>query len=102
MLMNKEELVALPEDEQCYLGISGATLSSSQAAQQAVRPPVGVYVAGIIKGGPAELAGIKRGDVITEFEGNSIATIQELQEYLTAYPEGTKITITYERLENSS
>lgn len=99
-LMNKEELVALPEDEQCYLGISGATLSSSQAAQQAVRPPVGVYVAGIIKGGPAELAGIKRGDVITEFEGNSIATIQELQEYLTAYPEGTKITITYERLEN--
>ena len=99
-LMNKEELVALPEDEQSYLGISGATLSSSQAAMQAVRPPVGVYVAGIIKGGPAELAGLKRGDVITKFEGNSIATMEELQKYLAAYPAGETIVLTYERLEN--
>lgn len=99
-LMNKEDLVALPEEEQSYLGISGATLSSSLAAQQAVRPPVGIYVAGIIKGGPAELAGIKRGDVITKFEGNSIATMEELQEYLAAYPAGKTITLTYERLEN--
>ena len=99
-LMNKEDLVALPEEEQSYLGISGATLSSSLAAQQAVRPPVGIYVAGIIKDGPAELAGIKRGDVITKFEGNSIATMEELQEYLAAYPAGKTITLTYERLEN--
>lgn len=99
-LMNKEELVALPEDEQSYLGISGATLSSSQAAMQAVRPPVGVYVAGIIKGGPVELAGLKRGDVITKFEGNSIATMEELQKYLAAYPAGETIVLTYERLEN--
>lgn len=99
-LMNKEDLVALPEDEQSYLGISGATLTSSMASQQAVRPPVGVYVAGIIPGGPAELAGIKRGDVITEFEGNSIASMEELQEYLAAYPAGTTITLTFERLED--
>ena len=83
-LMSKEELVALPEEEQSYLGISGATLTSSMAAQQAVRPPVGIYIAGVLKGGPAESAGLKRGDVITEFEGNSIATMEELQEYLAA------------------
>lgn len=98
-LMNKEELVALPEEEQSYLGISGATLSSSMASQQAVRPPLGIYIAGIVKEGPADLAGLKRGDVITEFEGNSIATMEELQEYLAAYPAGTTITLTYERLE---
>lgn len=99
-LMNKEELVALPEEQQSYLGISGTTLTSSLASQQAIRPPVGIYVAGVVKDGPAQKAGIMRGDVITKFEGNSIATMEELQEYLAAYPAGTTITLTYERLEN--
>lgn len=97
-LMNKEELVALPEEEQSYLGIRGATLTSSLVATQAVRPPVGIYVADVVQQGPAALAGIQPGDVITEFENNSIATMEELQEYLAAYPAGTEITITYERL----
>ncbi len=99
-IMNKEELVALPEEEQSYLGISGTTLTSSMASQQAVRPPLGIYVAGIIKDGPAEKAGLQRGDVITQFEGNSLATMEELQEYLAAYPAGTTVTVTYERLED--
>ena len=99
-LMNKEDLVALPEEEQSYLGISGTTLTSSMAAQQVVRPPVGIYIAGIVKDGPADEAGLLRGDVITKFEGNSIATMEELQEYLAAYPAGTTVTLTYERLEN--
>ena len=99
-LMNKEELVALPEEQQSYLGISGTTLTSSLASQQAIRPPVGIYVAGVVKDGPAQKAGIMRGDVITKFEGNSIATMEELQEYLAAYPAGTTITLTYERLED--
>ena len=99
-LMNKEDLVALPKEEQSYLGISGTTLTSSMAAQQVVRPPVGIYIAGIVKDGPADEAGLLRGDVITKFEGNSIATMEELQEYLAAYPAGTTVTLTYERLEN--
>lgn len=99
-LMNKKELVALPEDEQSYLGISGATLTSSMAANQMVRPPVGIYIAGIVEGGPADVAGLQRNDVITEFEGNSVTTMQELQEYLAAYAAGTKVELTYERLEN--
>lgn len=99
-LMNKKELVALPEEEQSYLGISGATLTSSMAANQMVRPPVGIYIAGIVSGGPAEQAGLQRNDVITEFEGNSVTTMEELQEYLAAYPAGTTVELTYERLED--
>ena len=98
-LMNKEELVALPESEQSYLGISGMTLTSSMASQQMVRPPLGVYVADIIHGGAAENAGIQRGDIITEFEGNSLATMEELQAYLAASPAGSSVMLKYERLE---
>ena len=101
-LMNKEDLVELPEEEQSYLGISGATLTSTLAAQQSVRPPLGIYIADILSDGPAETAGLRRGDVITEFDGNSIATMEELKEYLAAYPSGTTVTITYERLENGA
>lgn len=99
-LMSKEDLVALPEEQQSYLGISGATLTSTLASQQAVRPPLGVYIANIINDGPAANAGLRRGDVITKFEGNSIATMEELQEYLAAYAAGTTVTLTYERLED--
>lgn len=98
-LMNKEELIALPEEQQSYLGISGASLDSMTAAQLAVRPPVGVYIYEVSKEGPAGKAGLQRGDVITEFEGNSIANMEELKEYLAAYPAGTTVTLTYERLE---
>lgn len=100
-LMEKKELVALPEEEQSYLGISGADVSSGTSAQTGVPTPVGVYVADVVKDGPADAAGIQRGDIITRFEGNSITGMTELQEYLAAYSAGSKVKITYKRLKDS-
>ena len=62
-----------------YLGIQGRDSS------------LGVYVHAVIPGSAAQKAGIKSGDIITEFEGTDIATMSQLQELLSYYPAGEKV-----------
>ena len=99
-LIEKKALEELPEEEQSYFGVSGATVKSGLTTQNGQPIPSGIYVTGVAPGSPAEQAGIQRGDIITEFDGDSIVSTGELQTYLASYPSGAEVTITYKRLEN--
>ena len=99
-LIEKKALEELPEEEQSYIGVSGATVKSGLTTQNGQPIPSGIYVTGVAPGSPAEQAGIQRGDIITEFDGDSIVSTGELQTYLASYPSGAEVTITYKRLEN--
>ena len=99
-LMAKQELTALPEDQQSYFGIMGTTVKSGMVTNDGVSIPAGIYVNQVNPGTPAEKAGIQRNDIITEFEGNSVTDMQELKDYLAAYPAGSKVIITFRRYEN--
>ena len=55
--------------------------------------PRGVYVAEVSKGGGAEAAGLEKGDVITEFDGQEITSMDDLQTRLQYYAAGTEVTI---------
>ncbi|MCQ2518106.1 MAG: trypsin-like peptidase domain-containing protein [Lachnospiraceae bacterium] len=100
-LSDKQELVALPEDQQSLFGISGASVGSGKYTNTGIPIPQGVYVAGVTPGLAADQAGIMQGDIITEFDGNSLADMNELLEYLAAYPAGTEVKITYKRYEDT-
>lgn len=56
--------------------------------------PAGVYVASVTPGSGAEAAGIRKGDVITKFDGKTVSTIQELKEKLQYYAAGEAVSIT--------
>ena len=47
-------------------------------------------VADITSGGPADKAGVKRGDIIIEVNGNSIDEMPELPKLVASYAPGTK------------
>jgi putative serine protease PepD len=51
----------------------------------------------ISKGSPAEKAGLKAGDIITEFDGRSITSSDELIVAIRSKNVGDKVTITYKR-----
>ena len=52
----------------------------------------------VIKGNPAEKAGLRDGDTITAINGTEINSGAELQEYMAEHPlDGSEITITYVR-----
>ena len=59
--------------------------------------PVGVYIAQVYNGGAAN-AGMQKGDIITAFDGSSVATMEDLQGYLEYYEAGETVVVTIQRV----
>ncbi|MEN9686777.1 MAG: hypothetical protein RLZZ28_2563 [Bacteroidota bacterium] len=57
----------------------------------------GVYVTDVTPEGAASAAGLKKGDVVTKINGINVTSGPELQEQVTRYKPGDKITLTYLR-----
>jgi len=55
-----------------------------------------VEIAGVAPNSPAELAGIKQGDIVTGIDGNEISTVEQLVEKVSR-TEGRKVQIIIER-----
>ncbi|MDR1914023.1 MAG: trypsin-like peptidase domain-containing protein [Clostridiales bacterium] len=69
-------LIAQPKP---FLGIQGMTMTEDQASILNI-PNLGVYVDSIIPGSSAEAAGILRRDIITNFNGAPVFTMEQLTE----------------------
>jgi serine protease Do len=61
-----------------YLGVTIQKITSDIASSLGLKGENGALVAGVAEGGPAEGAGVKTGDVITEFNGKPIKDSSEL------------------------
>lgn len=57
----------------------------------------GVYITDVTTDGAAAAAGLKKGDVVTRINGVSVTSGPELQEQVTRYKPGDKITLTFNR-----
>ena len=90
---------SVSEDEQAYLGISGQTIDSSMAAQ--FHMPTGVYVQQVMSNSPAKSAGMSAGDIITEFNGSEVSTMDGLQDKISNIKAGTKVKIVVQRQSQS-
>ena len=91
-LMVKKTRKVVDEDEQGFLGITGADVSASVSQMYGI--PSGVFVNAVEEGLAAEKAGIKKGYVITAFDGFTITSIAQLQDRLTYYKAGEEIEVT--------
>ena len=90
MLRRTREMV--DEDKQGFLGITGTDVDSSSS--EAFGMPVGVFVTEVIDGLGAQKAGIKKGYIITKFDGYTVSTLVQLQDRLKYYKEGEKVSVT--------
>jgi S1-C subfamily serine protease len=71
-----------------YLGIRTSTVVNS------ANSPVGVLVASVAAGGPAEKAGLTTGDIIIDLGGTKVRTSTDLSAALADLQPGKAITIT--------
>ena len=86
------------EDEQGYLGVTCADVTTEYS--QLYNMPVGVCFTTVIEGGPAEAAGILKGDVLTKVGDRSISTYEELAKELTYHRAGETVEVTVYRAHN--
>jgi serine protease Do len=98
-LMNEVTKIKVSDEDRGYIGISGVSVTSS--VSQGYGIPLGVYVAEVSNGGGAQAAGIEKGDVITEFDGEEITSMDDLQTRLQYYAAGTTVPITVMRQNGS-
>ncbi len=62
--------------------------------------PEGIYVGGIVSGGPAAASGMRPGDVIIEIQNTTIRTFEDLQQILRSHGVGDEVSITVIRDAN--
>ncbi len=91
-LMLKETKNKVAEEERGYLGISG--ISVTQYVSETYGMPEGVYISQVYENTAAASAGLRKGDIITEFDGEKIASMDELQRELEFHAIGDTVDVT--------
>lgn len=77
-----ETLKAKGRVRRAWLGISGAQIVLAPQLATRIGSRTGLQVAGVAPGSPAELAGIHRGDVVVELDGNRIVSTTAVQKLM--------------------
>ena len=91
-LMNETSRDKLDDSEHGVLGIEGSSVSSEAVQMYGI--PAGVFVKGVTEGGAADKAGLKANSVITEFNGKTVSSIDQLIEYLSYYEPDEEVELT--------
>ena len=91
-LMNETSRDTLDDSEHGVLGIKGSSVSSEAVQMYGI--PAGVFVKGVTEGGAADKAGLKANSVITEFNGKTVSSIDQLIEYLSYYEPDEEVELT--------
>ena len=80
-----------------YLGITYLAVIDAQTASQLGVNAYGVYVVEVVKGGPAEKAGLQAGDRIVSVDGTEIASKDDLGTLMQKHAAGDTLSITIAR-----
>jgi len=90
-----KQLIAHGKVERGWLGVSIQNLTPALAKSFGAKGLNGALVADVVKAGPADKAGLKRGDIILAFGGNHIKDADTLRNDVAIAPIGqdTKVTV---------
>lgn len=91
-LMNETSRDKLDDSEHGVLGIKGSSVSSEAVQMYGI--PAGVFVKKVTEGGAADKAGLKANSVITEFNGKTVSSNDQLIEYLSYYEPDEEVELT--------
>lgn len=94
-LINRE---VVDEADSAYLGIAGQDVTSQ--ISEAYGMPEGVYVTQVKEGTAAEKAGIQKGDIIIEFDGKKVSSMEGLRDNMQYYAAGTTVDVVVQKNQN--
>ncbi len=91
-LMTYETRSRYSDEDRGYLGISCINVTSDLSANFDL--PEGIFVAQVYEGTGAERAGLKRGDIVTAFNGVEVRNQEELNDQMQYFKAGETAEIT--------
>ncbi len=88
-----EDLIKTGKVSRGYLGVSIGNLTDALAKQFKVPDSSGALVTDVNRGGPADKAGLKNGDVIRKLNGQTIESRDQLTSVITDLNPGTEVKL---------
>ncbi len=86
-------LIAHGKVERGWLGVSIQNLTPELAKSLHIESAKGVLIAKIVKGGPADQAGLKENDVVVGYQGKDIFNSSTFRNEVAATPIGSQATV---------
>ena len=76
-----------------YLGALIQDLNEDLAKSFGLEVTHGVLIGDVVKGGPAEKAGLRAGDIVTKLDGEPVTNASEFRNAIAATPPGGSVTL---------
>lgn len=92
-----DDLLKYGEVKRAILGVRIQDITAELADELGIKEIEGVYIPDVIEDGAADEAGIKKGDVILSIDDQKINKASELQEEISKYYPGDKVSVTLRR-----
>jgi len=92
-----EDILEYGDVQKGLLGVRGVALKSSYSKQLNLTDTEGFYIDIIEPGFGADLAGLKKGDIIKEIDGIKINKFSDLSGYLSTKRPGDQVNVIYSR-----
>ena len=92
-----EQLAKYGETRRGYLGVNVQSVTKDNAKSYKLSEPYGAILTNITKDGPADKAGLKRGDLITEYNGERLDKASDLGLLVANTEIGSVVDIAYIR-----
>jgi serine protease Do len=90
-------LISHGKVERGWLGVAIKDMSPEQAKLLGLASPRGAVIEETVKGGPADRAGLRKGDVVTAVQGKEVLNGASFRNEVAIMPVGTDVTITFIR-----
>ncbi len=87
-------LIAHGKVERAWLGVSVQDVTPEVAKSAGIEERQGALIAEVVKGGPAEQAGLRQGDVVLAYGGKEVADASALRNAVAVTPVGHEVQVT--------
>jgi len=87
-------LIAHGRVERAWLGVSIQDVTPEVAKSAGLEERKGALIAEVVKGGPAEQAGLRQGDVVIAYEGKDVADASALRNAVAVTPVDHEVQVT--------
>ncbi|RJG14693.1 trypsin-like peptidase domain-containing protein, partial [Massilia cavernae] len=85
-----------------WVGIESQDITPELAASFGLARDSGAIIAGVVRGGPADKAGIRPGDILLDVEGNKVATTADMLNLIAQLVPGQKAKMTVMRRDSET